>query len=456
MKKIIVSCLLAVLFLSTSHAQYSNERTGYDGDYFSLEGALQLFQESSSLRDFERKINSERNWVNNLDLNYDGQIDYIRVEHRQQGIFHAIVLQALVDRYVAQDVAVIEIEVLRRGEAILQIVGDEDLYGQEVYVEPVDRYANNRRGYHPDYGSFVNVYYWRPIRHILDRQYRTYVSPYRWRYYPTWWNSWRPYSWNVFRPRIVVYHNYFHVVPRHRVIRVHNFYRPYRSYCPTVVQRTNRVRVKQGRQPIYRSTTPNIGQNNSQANQRNRVTQNSRRSSGSSIDPGQSRNNSRTSRDRTSNNREHDNIKTRTPQSNPNSRNSADRSNRDRTYSSGERSSRSRDSRTTYERKRSPSPKVNRPSGSSRSRAGSSSRSSDSRKYTPSREYKSSPRPKARSSSPARSRSSARSSTPSRKPTVKSRSSSSSSKSRSTVKRGSSSKKSSTSRSSVSRKRSGN
>jgi hypothetical protein len=62
-------------------------------------------------------------------LNYDGRIDYIRVEHRRQGNYHAIILQALVDRYEVQDVAVIEIEIIGRREAILQIVGDEDLYG---------------------------------------------------------------------------------------------------------------------------------------------------------------------------------------------------------------------------------------------------------------------------------------------------------------------------------------
>lgn len=252
MKKLLFCWLFAFLFLSTSHAQYRTERTGYEGDYFSLEGALELFKQSTTLRDFERQINTEENWVNNLDLNYDGRIDYIRVEHRRQGNYHAIILQAPVDRYAVQDVAVIEIEIIGRGEAILQIVGDEDLYGEEVFVEPVLGYADSRSGYDPDYGSYVNVYYWPAVQYILGRQYRVYVSPYRWRYYPVWWNPWRPYGWSVFRPRIAVYVEFYHIVPRPRLIRVHRFYRPYRSYCYTVVQRANRVRISQGRQPVYR------------------------------------------------------------------------------------------------------------------------------------------------------------------------------------------------------------
>ena len=252
MKKLIFCWLLSVAFLSTAHAQYGTARTGYEGDFFSLEGALDLFKQSRTLRDFERKLNTEENWVNNLDLDYDGRIDYIRVEHRRQGNFHAIVLQALLDRYDVQDVAVIEIEVIGRGEAVLQIVGDEDLYGEEGIVEPAEGYSDSRSGYHPDYGGFVNVFYWEPVQYILGRQYVVYVSPYRWHYYPVWWRPWVPCAWSVFRPRIVIYHRYYHIVHIHRVVRVHNFYRPHRSYSYVVVQRTNEVRVKHGKPPVHR------------------------------------------------------------------------------------------------------------------------------------------------------------------------------------------------------------
>lgn len=252
MKKLIFSCLLTVLFFTATNAQYGTQRSGYEGDYFSLEGALDLFKQSNSIRDFERKINTQNNWVNNLDLDYDGRTDYIRVEHKRRGNLHAIILQTPISRYDIQDIAVIEIEIIGRREAVLQIVGDEDLYGEEVVVEPIEGYSDSRGSYNQDYGDYVNVYYWKPVQYILGQQYRAYVSPYRWQYYPTWWSPWRQCAWDVFRPRIVIYHQHYHIVRRHRVVRVHNFYRPYRSYSHPVTQRANEVRVRHGKKAIHR------------------------------------------------------------------------------------------------------------------------------------------------------------------------------------------------------------
>ena len=90
MKKIIFSALFSAILFTVADAQYRTERTGYAGDYFSLEGTIELFRESRSLSSFERALNSKRTHVNNLDLNFDGKIDYIRVEHRWQGDVHAI------------------------------------------------------------------------------------------------------------------------------------------------------------------------------------------------------------------------------------------------------------------------------------------------------------------------------------------------------------------------------
>lgn len=253
MRKLIFSSLLVFFCLQAVSAQYRDNRTGYEGDFFSLEGALELFQDARSLRDFERSLNTQDRWANNLDLDYDGRTDYIRVEHRRQGDFHLVILQAIVGPYDIQDVAVIEIERIGHNDAILQIIGDEDLYGREVYVEPVIGYANSRTGRNTNYGEYVNVFYWPIVQYMFGPQYRqVYVSPYRYQYYPTWWSAWRPVTWNVFRPRIVVYTRRFCVVPRLRVVRAHRFYRPFRAYSYNVVLRSNRVRVQQGRAPINR------------------------------------------------------------------------------------------------------------------------------------------------------------------------------------------------------------
>ncbi len=446
MKKLIVSSLLSFLFL-TSYAQYNNERSGYDGDFFSLQGALDLFKESSSIKAFERKLNSEKHWANNLDLNYDGEIDYVRVEHRQQGNFHAIILQALVDRYEVQDVAVIEIEVLRRGEAILQIIGDEDLYGEEVVVEPVADYADYRRGYHAEYGDFVNVYYWRPVQYILDRQYRVYASPYRWQNYPTWWGPRIHISWNIFRPRLVVYSTRFHIVRRHRLVRVRDFYRPYRSYCPTVLQRSNTVRVRQGRAPIYRTQPSQPRNRNANAarsrnevaqNSRNRSTtqrqaasSNSRKRSEASARPGKSDQN----RSAASSNQRSRSFETpsRTSRSSAPKQRSADVQRPSRSASpERSRSATSPQSRrparsSSQERSRSASPQSKRPSSSGASRSRSANRSASPQVRQESRSKAS------RSQSSSRSRATTPSASKARKPSGSSsrvRSSASSSKSK--------------------------
>jgi hypothetical protein len=257
MKKVFLNCLVFLLVLPALSAQYRTERTGYDGDYFSLEGALALFQESRTLEDFERKLNTQDRWVNNLDLDYDGRTDYIRVEHLRKGNFHVIILQALVSRYEKQDVAVIEIELTGRQEAALQIIGDEDLFGQEVIVEPVIGYANSRGGYPADYRDYENVYFWPVVQDILRPQYTVYASPYRWQYYPAWWTAWRPLSWNVYNPRVVVYHRNYRMAPRLRSVHAHQYYRPHRSYSNHVVIRTNQTRSAYRNKPDYRPREDN-------------------------------------------------------------------------------------------------------------------------------------------------------------------------------------------------------
>lgn len=434
MKNLIVSWLLSVLFIATGFAQYGTSRTGYEGDYFSLEGALDLFKQSHSLRDFERKLNTEENWVNNLDLNYDGRIDYIRVEHRRQRDFHAIILQALVDRYDVQDVAVIEIELTGRRSAMLQIIGDEDLYGEEVIVEPVEGYSDSRRRNNSGFNDYVNVFYWEPVQYLLGRSYQVYSSPYRWQYQPSWWRPWRQCSWNIFRPRIVIYRRHYHVVHVHRVIRVHNFYRNYRSYSTVVVQRANDVRVRQGRQPIYRPVR-SAQQNRRDSDYRNRndVTRQSRNTARSNA-PGQ---NPSLSRKRTLPSAEQRAGRQEVSRSGQRSRSSINNSRPDRTTATSPRPSIS-----NGQANRSSSPRANRssaPQVKQPSRNRTSTRSTDaarqpssSRRSTPSTQPKPSrrttpsvrqpaQREATRSNASTRSGINTRSASPSRKPSASSR-----------------------------------
>ena len=114
--------ILSLLIPISIAAQGVNptDSTGLPGDNFSLEGVLELFKQAVSPEDFEKMLNSESHYVNNLDLNEDGEIDYIRVVDHMEGDVHAIVLQAPISADESQDIAVIEIEKRGPEEAILQ------------------------------------------------------------------------------------------------------------------------------------------------------------------------------------------------------------------------------------------------------------------------------------------------------------------------------------------------
>ena len=248
MKKLILALALPLIFTTSFYAQTDAEETGYDGDNFSLEGALELFKQSESLEDFEKKLNEEKNYVNNLDLNQDGEIDYIRVEDNMDGKVHAIVLQVPMSENESQDVAVIEIEETGKETAMLQIIGDEDLYGEQKIVEPFEEEASSsgKGGPNADYeirGIVVNVYFWNPVRFIYAPRYRPWVSPYRWRVYPRWWSPWRPHPFSYLRTRRVVYHRSYRVVSTHRVVRAHKVYTPRRKTSVVVKKRTTTVRT---------------------------------------------------------------------------------------------------------------------------------------------------------------------------------------------------------------------
>ena len=57
--------LFFTFFVFVLNAQSEEEPTGFPGDHFSLEGALNLFEKAKSPEDFEKQLNTEKNQVNN-------------------------------------------------------------------------------------------------------------------------------------------------------------------------------------------------------------------------------------------------------------------------------------------------------------------------------------------------------------------------------------------------------
>jgi hypothetical protein len=261
MKTIWFTTLFAALLTVSLPAQDVDpaDSTGLPGDHFDLKGALELFKKAESPEEFEKLLNQEDNGVNNLDLNSDDRTDYIRVIDRMDGDVHAIVLQAPIDASEQQDVAVIEIEKTGAESAMLQIVGDEDLYGEPVIAEPTEE--ETRKGGRggpsvhlaPDM-IVVNVWGWPTVRFVYRPAYVAYVSPWRFGLYPTWYRPFRPHPWRVFYARPRPYRAHYHVVGTHRVVRAHHVYTPHRTHSKVVHTRTVTHVGKHGRVNATKTT----------------------------------------------------------------------------------------------------------------------------------------------------------------------------------------------------------
>lgn len=300
-RTIIIMVLILMLGWTAVHAQ--QDRIEVPGDHFSLEGALELFKKSSSPEEFERLLNSSDSEVNNLDLNGDGDIDYIKVIDRNEGNVHAFILQAVVSATERQDVAVIELEKLANGKAVLQITGDADIYGIETIIEPTDEVRINagtstRR-------TVVNVWSWPSVQYIYSPYYYGWSSPWDWGYYPYWWSSWRPVTYYHYYSRWERYRPYYSVCHTHRVVYAQRIYRPYRSTSVVVYDR-HRSQITDYRSSRQYSTDFNRGRDND--DRYGRTTSN-RSNDGRQSSFTDGRTNSRSASDNTSWRQQHDNTR---------------------------------------------------------------------------------------------------------------------------------------------------
>ncbi len=242
--------LIAMMNIAQAQNQSGIDSTGLPGDNFSLQGALQMFQNATSPEAFEEAINKEGNHINNLDLDEDGNTDYVQVISKMEKDAHIFILQVAISEKETQDIAVIELEKTGTETAMIQIVGDEDIYGEQVIVEPNSGdeatsfdFINNSNLSGPNVSFenaepiIINVWLWPSVRFVYAPAYRPWVSTWRWNHHPTWWKPWKPYRWNVWHPYRAHHHQSFVVVHTHRGIHAHKVYSPYRSSSSVVRSR---------------------------------------------------------------------------------------------------------------------------------------------------------------------------------------------------------------------------
>jgi len=239
MKRFVYLGLIMITGLSFNTFAQESDSTGMPGDNFDLQAALNLFKQSKDLKDFEKKLNTESNGVNNLDLDGNNTIDYIRVVDKKDGSNHAILLQIPISKTETQDVAAIAIEKRGDAEAQLQIIGDKTLYGEETIMEPIDEKETKKTTgpsalTPPTVIVFVNVWYWPCVQYMYDPYYDPWYSPYYWDYYPSWWNPWRPVYYYVYYDRMYYYHGWCQYTTVYHVPNAHRIYLNNRSSSPSV------------------------------------------------------------------------------------------------------------------------------------------------------------------------------------------------------------------------------
>lgn len=275
--KIIIASLLTSLFAMQTQAQYGsvNAMNNEISDNLDLRAVASLFGDSRNLQDFEQRLNDPKIQISNLDLNYDNQVDYLRVIETVERNTHLIIIQSVLDRDVYQDVATIDVERDGYNKVQVQIVGNDYIYGPNYIYEP--------------------VYYSSPLIYasFYVTNYRPYVSSWYWNSYPSYYTAWRPMPLYRYRSNVYVSIN---------VRNTYNYVNTRRSNYATTLYSSRRSNGYERMHPNY-----SFAQRNSSVN--NRYDLDQRRSSTSRIENDSYRNGSSkyatTSRGNTSNSRDY-------------------------------------------------------------------------------------------------------------------------------------------------------
>jgi len=265
MKTLFATSVLTALLISgiTVMAQNQNEDyLGLPGDNLNLYAVMNLFQESKTLEEFERNLNDENSRINNLDLNGDNLIDYINVFDIVNENVHNIVLQVAISQREKQDIAVFTVDRDKKGNVLIQLTGDEELYGENYIIEPnydetlTDETPNpgytgnartiNGREVNVVRTTYVEVAAWPLVTYIYSPGYVVWRSSWYWGYYPPYWSPWRPYYWHYYYGYHYNWYDHYYACYRpwhhHRHTYWHDYYyKPHHVHSATV-----NVYVKEG------------------------------------------------------------------------------------------------------------------------------------------------------------------------------------------------------------------
>ena len=204
-----------------------------------LQAVSEIVKQSKDAADIESKLNAPGS-INNLDLDGDGNVDYIEVTEYGTGNMRGFSLTVTDSAGVKQEIATVEIQRVNN-TASINVVGNEDIYGPGEYYTGV--WAPTEIG--------LWLYLWHP--------HRFYYSPYHFGYYPSYYHPYRRIGYDS-------YHSHVTIIARPSVIHRAALPRHYKFRSPNA-RRVNRGRPATVR-PAPRGKPDNRGRSRQESKPR--------------------------------------------------------------------------------------------------------------------------------------------------------------------------------------------
>ena len=177
-----------------------------------LKTVATLFGQAKDLEQFEQMLNNPDSAFSNLDLNGDGNVDYLRVIETADQNRHLVVIQAVLAKDIYQDVATIFVEKDPASESVtVQVIGDEYIYGADYIIEPVYIYR-----------PIIYDWFWGP-------SWVCWHSPFYWDYWPTWWHPYHCIAHHLYWDHIYWHHHYYPICTYRTGHHYHPHYAPMRE-----------------------------------------------------------------------------------------------------------------------------------------------------------------------------------------------------------------------------------
>ena len=220
MKNIFLTCLaIAINILCQpvfSQEEKDAKELGLPGDNLDLYAVLSLFQKSKTIEDFEKSLNEQKTGINNLDLDLDKKVDFIKVVTKKEGDSFSFILEVSVSKTETQDVAVILVDKDKAGKVTMQLVGDQALYGKNYVIEPKTAPTAAVTA-NPAYTGAEPVSKSVPpstsvvietvpiVQYVYSPVYVPYYPPYHYGYYPPYFAAFTVIAVGIYR-----HNNYYH------------------------------------------------------------------------------------------------------------------------------------------------------------------------------------------------------------------------------------------------------